>query len=123
MKILNKKEFYKLPIGTVYSKYDPVCFDLLYIKGENLYGGENGEPSDFFYIELISNVSCYNSNEFVDILEEAEEKGTSFDLDFESQTRDGMYDDSQLFAVYEKKDLEGLISKLQSSLFDCEYYR
>ena len=43
---------------------------------------------------------------------EAEEKGNSFKLDFDCGERDGLYEDEELFAVYEKEDIVNFIRKL-----------
>ena len=112
MKIVNKIEFYTLPEGTLYSDYEPCIFTSLKVKKSTLYS-EN-KPIDFIYESLIGNIDAESSNHFVNMLYDAEEKKTSLPLDFECEERDGLYEDSQLFAIYEKQDLENFIQKLQS---------
>jgi len=109
MKILNKEEFFKLPQGTVYSEYDPLTFHSLFIKGEQL-------TVDYIELDLVGNIEYNNSDEYCEILEEAKETGKSFKLDFENYGRNGMYSDDQLYAVYEKEDIEGLINTLKACL-------
>jgi len=40
----------------------------------------------------------------------------SVEVDFENTSRDGMFEDEQLYAVYEKEDVEKLIARLQQTL-------
>lgn len=112
MRIIDKKEFYKLPKGTLYSDYDHVFFEDLKIKGETIYSKEN--PIDFYYEDLIGNIMCNNSDEYNEIPFESHKNKTSFELDFNCYERDGLYQENQMFAVYDKKDLIGLIQKLES---------
>jgi len=109
MRILNREEFFKLPEGTVYSEYDPLDFYGLFIKGEQL-------QSDYVELELIGNLDYQDSDEYSETLEKARETGNSFKLDFESYDRNGMYSDDQLYAVYEKEDIEGLINVLKTGI-------
>lgn len=112
MKIVNKTEFYSLPEGTLYSDYKPCSITSLKVKGSTLYS-EN-KPIDFIYESLIGNIDADSSNHFVDMLYEAENNKTSLPMDFECGERDGLYEETQLFAIYEKNDLEDFIKKLES---------
>lgn len=107
MKILNKKEFLKLPSGVIYSEYEPVVFRELNIKLDTL-------GNDFIFINLVGNVNCDNSEDYVKILTDAEENKKSFSLDFECTGRDGNYNEDALYAVYDKEDLNSLIKTLES---------
>lgn len=107
MRIVNIEEFMNLPKGTVYSKYEPCIFNGLMIKREN------SGLIDFFYADLIGNVDCQDSNDYFDKCDEAQKSGISLKLDFEIMGRDGMFDKNQLFAVYEKYDVENLIKSLK----------
>ena len=115
MKIINKKEFYKLPIGTVYADFEPNIFTSLKIKLENCFD-VHGISYDYFYRDLLVNVKSHSSDEFHHILDSAIADKTSFQLDFELIERDGCYDENELFAIYESEDLKGLISQLSQSL-------
>lgn len=110
MKIVDRKTFLALPSGTVYSHYKPQVSDGLMIKGETL------TKFDWVYQDLLFNVEGESSEEASDKLTDAEENGTSFNLDLNCASRDGMYDDDQLFMVYEKSDIESLIEELKSCL-------
>lgn len=114
MKIVNKEEFYNLPKGAVYSDYEPCVFSGLYIKQGNIHS--RTEPIDFVYKDLIGNIDSDDTNHFVGILDDALINKSSLPLHFNSMERDGLFDSNQLFAVYEKEDLEELIKELKNSL-------
>jgi len=107
MRIVNLTEFMKLPKGTVYSKYSPCVFEGLMVKENN-----SGEI-DWYYQSLIGNLTDYN--EFFEKCHSY--KGESIELDFDIIGRDAMYDKGQLFAVYEKKDIENFIKCLQNEAY------
>lgn len=109
MRIINLKEFLKLPEGTLYVKFDPVLFDELSIKESSI------SDLDWIYSPII-NVDAIDSADIYGITNESLVEGSSFDLDINCTTREGMYDESQLFAVYEKSDVKQLIQKLNDSL-------
>lgn len=109
MKIVNLEEFLSLPVGTVYMKYEPCVFEDLCVKGESLDG-------DFIFSGITFDIDCTGSDDFVDKLFDAEENKTSLKTDFDSTSRDCLFNAGQLFAVYEKEDVERLIAKLNDSL-------
>lgn len=111
MRIVNSQEFYKLPKGTLFAKYDPVIFNGLYVKCRNIYNHEN-KPVDYVFESLLENVYFENSSDYSTALIEAEEKGSSFKLDFDCSERNGLYEDDALFAIYEKEDIIKFIQKL-----------
>lgn len=57
-----------------------------------------------------------NSAEYTELLALAEETGRSFPLDFYCESRDRLFDERQLYAVFEHTDVEGLINALNESL-------
>lgn len=109
MRIVNLTEFRAMPDGTIFCKYHPCVFGELEIKGETW-------ESDFLSSQLTGCVECNNSGEMFDILTDAEKSGKSFNLDLEYYGRDGLYNDEQLFAIYEPSDIKQLIDVLQKSL-------
>ncbi len=118
MRILNKQEFLKLPLGTIFHHYGPAYghFEILSIKGENIiWPGQTIQNADFF-LKLIPEVDCNDAGELIDIIDDSINKGTSFKLDFEVEQRECLYKEDQLYAVWEKDDIEGLIKVLQNSL-------
>lgn len=53
---------------------------------------------------MIGNIECESSEEFVDKLDLAKDKGLSLALDFYCTCRNGRFEDDQLYAIYEKDD-------------------
>jgi len=110
MKIVDFKEFLALPAGTVYMKYEPCVFEDLCVKEDSL------KNRDFLYSNITYDIDCNGSDDFFAKLFEAEENKQSLKTDFNMVGRDGCFKDDQLFAVYEKEDVERLIAKLNDSL-------
>jgi hypothetical protein len=111
MRIITRKEFMEMPAGTVFSYYEPCIFRELNIKDSE---PEKGYP-DFSYSSIIGAFECSSSDEFSQRCE-LMEKGESFPSDFEFSGREGLFDHTQLYAVYEKGDVEKLIKRLQDTL-------
>ena len=111
MKIFNRKDFLNLPDGVLFSDYKPVAFNGLRIKGRTIYSGL--DAIDFIYEDLIGNVEFDSTEDFVKIMDKAE-KGEKFDLDFFCGERDGLFDDSALYAVYSNSEIIELSEKIKS---------
>jgi hypothetical protein len=107
MKIVSRKEFMELPSGVVFSYYGPCAFNGLMVKDSE---PEKGYP-DFCLSNLIGAVDCSGSEDFVVKCEDME-NGESRPVDFESSGREGHFDDKQLYAIYEKEDVDKLIKRL-----------
>ena len=101
----------ELPIGTIWMYYEPSTFRELNIKMSSLKEWGN----DFLYDSLIGAVKYKSSKEFSYNCDEME-LGKSKETDFEFTTREGLFDENQLFAIYEKKDIEEFIKRLQKTL-------
>ena len=110
MKIVDRKNFLKLPRGTLFQKYQPHIFENIQIK-------KSSTNIDYIFQDL-PEIYLKSSEEMFAILENAIKTGCSFQLDFACSTRDGMFEEEQLFAVWEKKDVEALISRLKIALRD-----
>lgn len=106
MKIVNREEFLKLPSDTLFSLYTPSYFGEITIKGDTIL------PNDFRYQDINEAVDCRSSEEFSTILHSAQENGTSFKMDFQCWSRDGLYDNDQLYAVWDNDDVKALIVRL-----------
>jgi hypothetical protein len=103
MLIVTRKEFLLLPANTIYRKVSTngLEFDPIAIK---LCNPEDGWTNDFIYDSL-------------DFYEGQTEAGHEFlpgeTFRFEdSSMRDGLFDENQLFAVYDNEDLQLLLDKL-----------
>jgi len=107
MRIVDRKTFLSLPDETLFSKYEPCVFGDLKIKGETV--GTN----DFLTQQICDAIRCDDSGEFADILFSAQETGYSFAMDFDYMGRDGLFDDDQLFAIWETVDIIALIDRLK----------
>jgi hypothetical protein len=108
MKIVDRKTFLSKPPGTLFSKYQPCHFGELMVKGET-WG------NDFLMQDIANAVACDNDREFDSLLEDAERSGSSFQMDFDCQGRDGLFEGDQLFAIWEGRDIEGLQSLLSKA--------
>jgi len=109
MKILTRKQFMNMPVGTVFSYYEPHCFHELNIKASDL---SQGWEVDFLFDPIIGAVKNNSSEDFTDKCEQME-KGSSVEMDFEFTAREGLFEDKQLFAVYEREDVKKLINRLE----------
>lgn len=112
MRIVNRKEFLKLPMRTVYSLYDSGRAEGLFYKDETL-------ENDWFYQDLIfskpTNIS--NSEEYLEHYEKAENnRDFNFELDLDCSERDGEFEENQMFLVYDKSDVKKLINALINCL-------
>jgi hypothetical protein len=108
MKILNRKQFLALPGQVLFSKYEPYVFGDIAIKGETL-------GNDFYYQSIADSLEAIGV-EFSETLFLAKETGDSIAMDFDCLGRDGCFDEDQLFAVWEEKDVRQLIDRLKQLL-------
>lgn len=109
MKIVDLVTFRALPAGTLFSKYVPCYFEALTIKGETW-------EYDFLTQQIADAIACTGSDDFSAKLDHAQFTGASLTMDFDCQGRDGCFDKEQLFAVWERADVEALITRLQETL-------
>lgn len=96
-----------MPQGTVYSYYEPCVFNDLNIKTHNI------GDSDFGYTSIIGEIDVMSSDDFSNKCDEME-KGKSVPMDFACGRREGLFNNEQLFAIYEDEDVEKLIYRLQT---------
>lgn len=108
MKIVNRKEFLALPSGIVYSLYRPQVISGLFIKQESY-------SNDWNYQDMIDSVDCNSSEERADILFGAE-YAENFRMDYYSIDRDGLFEEDQMFIVYDQDDMASLINRLMDTL-------
>lgn len=113
MKIITRKEFVKLPAETLFSYYEPCVFTDLMVKNETWFF--DGGGSDFLTDSIIGAIENTSSDDFFEKCERME-LGETVPMDFEFTGREGLFDEKQLFAVYEKEDVKKLIDRLQKCL-------
>jgi len=106
MRIVNLKEFLYLPAGTVFAKFYPTDFDPLAIKGEN------GGNQSYYYQPLLEVEGVKGEDSNLTLIKRMED-GQSFNLDLDCEERDESY--HQLFAVFERKDVLQLMSRLHKA--------
>jgi len=112
MRIVKRPEFLKMPAGTLYSKYEHCVFGDLNIKEETLATG-----NDWFYQQIADSIESTGTENFSDKLHESAETGKSLGMDFDCLGRDGCFeDDNQMFAVWERADVNALIQRLTATL-------
>jgi hypothetical protein len=114
MRIINRAEFQACPAGTIYSKYQPCVFDELSVKTSGPL--QEGQTDDWTRIILCDAIEAIDELEFIDACIRAQDSGLELRMDFENVSRDGMYNKDQLFAVWDRRDVEQLIATLQQTL-------
>ena len=98
MKIVSYDEFLKLPNGTVFSNWTPCIVSELYVKRDTLTNEEN-ELIDFYYEDVIG----FSIN--------------GEDPKFErAVSRDGCFDHSSMYAIYEKSEVKEMIELLLEAM-------
>jgi len=110
MRLVTSEEFLTLPSGTLYAKYQPCVFEDLQIKGHSI-----GDCSDFFYQQIVDSL---DNDNFVDAIDCLSIGGPGIPLEFQTQSRDGMFDTGQIYAVWEREDVIRLIDRLREALAD-----
>ena len=113
MIIVDRDTFLAMPSGTVYAKVtSPPSpdFEPMEIKGDTSAIG------DFHSRALIGYFEYDDENDEridpVDALLAGQSRRPAFDCD----ELDGLFDDDQLFAIFEREDVERLIDQLQQTL-------
>ena len=95
--------------NVVYSEVNEYCIDGLYI---GKYLGEH----DFMTKDLLENIKINDRNGmFWEELDKMKEDSNyKSEIDFDRESRDGMFEDEQEYLIYENKDIERLIDNLKS---------
>lgn len=120
MRIVDRETFLSLPAGTVYAKWGaagefPAEQDLTYgevaVKEETC-GRDWVEQPLLAWPE-----GCSNSEDWMDAMSAAINGQPTAPLEIgDSGGRDGLFDEGQLFAVFERVEVERLIALFQRSL-------
>lgn len=106
MKIVDRKTFLSMPENTLFSKYSPCHMEEFAIKLDTL------ETNDFIVQYIDSAIEHTDSGNWSSLLDKSQATGCSLPMDFNCSSRDGCFDDYQLFAVWEKEDVRKLIDRL-----------
>lgn len=114
MKVIERKEFLKLnkkPI--LFQKFRPMTLDSLCIKYNTLTN-----CNDFYYEDLlgmdIKTNDCEpgDSDELYELWEKVVKGKENFERDYYNSYRDGLFDEDELYLVYDNEDIEKLINYL-----------
>jgi hypothetical protein len=103
MKIVDRKTFLAMPPGVVFNKFSFGNLGEPCIKGET-WGND-------FLVQYLDTLECDPGIEYLNTRFRLE-KGESIPLDFNCQGRDGLFEDEQLFAVWDGTDVAALIERL-----------
>lgn len=103
MKIVDRETFMALPNGVMFSEYEPHCIEVPEIRGTVIPMNEH-HNGDFEVTAL------------VDIMTDHVQEDGTYSMDFDFTTRSGCDDRKQLYAVWEKKDIQGLINQLEKAM-------
>lgn len=110
MRIYKRQDFIKLPEMTIYSRVEYQSIIGLFCKTTNI----NDNSVDWLEQDLISNVLTEN------MYSEPIEEYFGFDNDFRAnlnlQSRDGCFNDKNLFVVWDKEDVTKLRDYLNNVL-------
>jgi len=128
VRIVNRKEFLSLEDPVLYTKCDGSgnTYGELSIS----YGRSSEGSNDFVTVGLHGFVKEWNGinsvndgEEHYEILEKAmSEKDVHFEWDYTMTGRDGLYEDNQLFMIYEKLDMLKLIFEL-NKIYERKYHK
>ena len=111
MKIVRFAEFLTMPVGVVFSSYQPIgVFGGLCVKLETVTGDYGAV--DYFYKPLASEVGGSGSEEDMALFEKAQEPGASVPMVFDTVCREGLFGYDALYAVWSREDVAGLIKAL-----------
>lgn len=107
MKIYRREEFLKLPAGTLY--YKSIVFDW-----ESLFIKEDSLENDWYFSEL-NMVDFEDSSDILNKQKSMLNKGMSYPLS-DCITRDGNFEEADIFLVMEREDVLKLKGYIENSL-------
>lgn len=115
MRIVDRKTFLSMPPNTVYSisdwtdKMPSSSITELFIKGDTVADAD-------YYEQAIPDFDYENYDDKFEAIEESVNEGTSLKTDFYVEQRNAMFDEYQMYAIWEKEDIDRLIEKLKQCL-------
>ncbi len=107
MRIMGRQDFLALPAGTIFSDFVPIPCTGFKCKEDTIY--DNGRAIDFFFRDFECQPDYDSSEELYDNLSIP---GKEHSLDFETQEREGLFDETAQYAVWSRKDVHALIVQL-----------
>lgn len=127
MRIVNREEFLKLEDPVLYIKCDQYgnAEDEMSIS----YGRACKGSNDFVTVPLHGFVKEWGGTESLGsddnwtlIKEVMNDRDMHFEWDYTATSRDGLYEENQLFMIYEKLDLLKLIHEL-NKIYEHKYHK
>lgn len=121
MRIVDRKTFLALPPGTVFATWDPCVFGDLCILTGVIEGCLGGGPIDFRYTSIVDSLGDqpigaeYAFDTPIDVLL-ALDAGSEVPTDFGNESRDGLFDLEQRYAIWDRSDVWRLIARLKLAL-------
>ncbi|MUO85554.1 hypothetical protein [Agrobacterium vitis] len=120
MKIVNRTEFLTMAAGTVFMKFPAQPKDGSYVDlgfDEAIAIKDETIGNDFIVQHILP---CFeseaNTEDWFNIMSQMLGGERSPPVDYNVAGRDGLFDDDQLFLVWEKDDLERMIARLNQAL-------
>jgi hypothetical protein len=111
MRIVDRKTFLAMPAGTLYFKYAPCYFEDFAIKARTVISPSTGEMIDWWYQDLDSSATP-EGVDYIGWVSNQIDAGNAVPLDFNTEDRDGFFDQDQLFAVWDEAEVQALIDRL-----------
>lgn len=118
MKLFKRKDFLQLPAGTIYSRVNKNYGELMH----GLFCKTSGAEYEVDWVEqdLISECGFPNDitsgSDAIDYQLNLRDTFQEFETDLDCGGRDGMFNDEDVFVVWNKTDVQKLISYLQEVL-------
>jgi hypothetical protein len=112
MRIINLDEFLTLPVGSLFCKYRPAFFEEI-----SIFHGKNDDWSkDFVYSDLVEFDADDDTahSHLMDAM--VEDSSLDVPLSIEETSRDGFYNDDQLFLVFSKEDLKLMAQAINTAI-------
>jgi hypothetical protein len=114
MKAYKRVDFIKLPAKTIYSRLANEYFQGLYCKTT---GPDEGWGNDWVEVNLISEfrgpAHIKDGGDIIDYFQQnCIEKEVPFETDLTCGGRDGCFDDSDIFIVWDRDDIARLVNFL-----------
>lgn len=122
MRIVDRATFLALPAGTIFAKFgdDKGTEGHFYFSEIRIKSSRRGE-TDWYDVGFTDGfTSASDSGEWANELQRAVETGAELEIDFETITADGLFDDGQLFAVLSDADVTRLIARLFQARIDAK---
>lgn len=109
MEIVDRLRFVDLPAGTIYSLYETVCFNGLFVKEDTVEG-----TRDFHYRNILSEVRGVAPNKVKELVERVLETRETIELCTDTIHLDDVDLDDTQYAIWDDAAIEGLAQVLQN---------